>query len=81
MPIKESLYDIAEDRKRLILNKGFAYKGKLFERSMSKWMFAEEKRTAILAKIEDVVYELIESVKNIKNHVNYNVKKNYRDKN
>jgi len=81
MPLKQSLYDIAESRKRRILHKGFDYKGRLFERTMSHFLFAEEKRTQILTYLEDVVFELIERVKTIKNHVNYIVPKNYRDKN
>lgn len=81
MPIKTSLYDVAENRKTSVLHKGFEYEGRLFEKSMSKWMFAEEKRTQILEKIEAVVFQLIESVKTIKNHVNYIVPKNYRNKN
>jgi len=81
MAIKKSLFDVAENRKTSVLHKGFEYEGKLFERTMSKWIFAEEKRVLILTKIEDVVFELIERVKTIKNHANYILPKNYRNKN
>ena len=81
MPIKESLFDVAEHQRDKILHKGFDYKGQVFKRSMSNYLFRDELRSGILAKMEDVVYNLIELVKDIKNHFNYVVPKNYRNKN
>ena len=81
MPLKESVYDVAENIRTEVKHKGFSYQGKIFKRTMSTFMFKEEKRAAILGYIEAVVFQLIEKVKDIKNHVNYVVKKNYRDKN
>lgn len=81
MALKVSLFDLAENRKKLILHKGFDYRGRLFEKSMSNFIFREEKRQQILEKVEDVVFQLIETVKTIKNHVNYIIPKNSRDKN
>lgn len=81
MPLKKSLFDVTEHSRDIIINKGFDYEGHIFERSMSSFLFAEEKRAGILAQIEKVVFELIERVKLIKNHVNYTVPKNYRNKN
>lgn len=81
MPLKQSLYDITEHHRDVVTNKGFNYEGQLFKRTMSNFMFLEEKRSNILEKIEAVVFELIENTKNIKNHFNYIVPKNYRNKN
>lgn len=81
MPLKNSVFDKAEHFRDDIKHKGFNYEGKLFERSMSNYIFREEKRVGILEKMETVMFELIERVKTIKNHVNYVVDKNYRDKN
>ena len=81
MPLKKSVYETTEHIRDQIAHKGYDYEGKLFSNTMSNFMFREENRAGILAKIETVVYELIERVKTIKNHVNYNVPKNYRNKN
>lgn len=81
MPLKQSLYELAETRKHVPVNKGFDYKGQIFKRSMSNFLFRDEMRVSILEKMEDVMYELIERVKTIKNHFNYIVPKNYRHKN
>jgi hypothetical protein len=81
MPIKKSLYEIAEHQQDVVTNKGFDYQGHIFERSMSSFMFRDPTRASLLAQIESVVFELIERVKTIKNHVNYIVPKNYRNKN
>jgi hypothetical protein len=79
MPLKQSLYDITENSRNDIKNKGFDYKGKIFEKTMSSFIFREEKRTNILAKLEEVFYEVIQQVKQIKIHFDYRKKKNYRD--
>jgi len=62
-------------------HKGFNYEKKLFERTMSNYMFREEKRSKILDHLQTVMFELIERTKMIKNHVNYVVSKGYRNKN
>ncbi len=79
MPLKESLYDITENQRNDIKHKGFNYKGRLFEKTMSPLILKEEKRAAILEKMEDVMYHLIESVKDIKLHFSYSRKKGSRD--
>lgn len=58
-------------------NIGFEYEGKIFERSMSRLVYnGDENRSYILAKIEKVVFTLIEKTKGIKNFINYTVPKN-----
>lgn len=81
MPLKESVYDVAEHLRDKIDHKGYDYKETLFKKSMSSFLFREEKRAAILGYMQTVMFELIERVKQIKNHVNYVVGKNYRNKN
>jgi len=81
MGLPKSVFEITEHSRDVIKNRGFDYEGHIFERTMSKFLFAEEKRAGILAKMEAVVFELIERVKLIKNHFNYSVPKNYRNKN
>ena len=81
MALKQSLYDLAETRKDRILNKGYSYEGNIFRNTMSTIMFREEKRSGILDELEKIVFELIERVKTIKNHVHFTVGKNYRNRN
>lgn len=81
MGLKKSVYDVAEHLRDKIEHKGYDYTETLFEKSMSNFLFREEKRAAILGYMQTVMVELIERVKQIKNHANYVVGKNYRDKN
>jgi hypothetical protein len=79
MPLKESLYNVTENSRNDIKNKGFDYKGKIFEKTMSSFLFREEKRANILAQIETIYYDLIQRVKQIKIHFDYAKKKDYKD--
>lgn len=81
MPLKVSLYKLAETRDQLILHKGYSYEGNIFRKTMSDLIFRDETRAGILATMEAVVFNLIEKVKQIKNHVNFIVPKDYKDKN
>lgn len=71
----ESLYKIAQNRKTSLKNTGFDYKGQIFKRSMSSYLFNDPKRAEILNKLEELVYFLIEEVKTIKTFYNYTVDK------
>jgi len=79
MPIKKSLYEVAEHSRDDIKHKGFDYHNRIFEKTMSSFIFREEKRTNILAYVEEVYYEMIQRVKVIKTFFDYRKKKNYRD--
>jgi hypothetical protein len=79
MPLKKSLFDVTENSRNDIKNKGFSYEGKIFEKTMSPLLFAEEKRASVLAEMEKVVFHLIESVKDIKLFFDYRKRKGYRD--
>lgn len=78
MPLKQSLYEVTETSRDDIKNTGFSYEGKIFEKTMSSFLFREEKRAAILAELEKVVFYLIESVKDIKLAFDYRKRKGYR---
>lgn len=79
MPLKQSLYEVTENSRNDIKNKGFDYHGRIFEKTMSSFIFREENRTNILLKVEEIFYELIQRVKKIKIHFDYAKKNNFRD--
>lgn len=81
MPLKKSVFRVTEHQHDLLKHRGFQYEGRVFEKTMSNFLFRDPTRAAILAKMEIVVFELIERVKMIKNHANYRVSKDYRNKN
>jgi len=76
--MKESYWDKLNHRNDKISNLGFDYQGKIFEKTLSKSLFRDPKRAGALAKLEAMIYELIESVKRIKVHRNWVLDKNYR---
>lgn len=78
MPIKKSLYEVTEHSRDSLLNTGFDYHGRIFEKTMSPLLLSEDKRAGILAKLEEVYYELIERVKVIKTFYDFSKHKNYR---
>ena len=71
-----SLYKIASTRLDKLKNRGFSYEGKLFERSMSNYIFRDDKRRNILLEFEKIIFFLVEKVKVIKTFYNYTVDKN-----
>jgi hypothetical protein len=75
---KKSVYDVTETMKDDVKHVGYDFKDKIFKNTMSNVLWGEEKREGILAKMEAVLYELIQRVKTIKTHRNYAVGKNYR---
>ena len=77
--MEESLYEVARHSRDAKLHKGFNYRGQLFKRSMSNFLFREDKRVGILAKMETIVYECLERVKLIKTFLDFNKEKNQRD--
>jgi hypothetical protein len=73
-----SLYDKVNTRLTRLKNTGFDYEGKIFERTMSPYLFTDTKRRDILLKYETMIYFLIEKVKTIKTFYNYTVPKDYK---
>jgi hypothetical protein len=79
--MKKSLYDIPNNRMNRLKNIGYAYEGKIFEKTMSPLIFADPVRRDILASFETMIFFLVEKVKYIKTFYNYTVSKNYRNLN
>lgn len=71
----ENLYDIANSINDTAYS-GFNYKNVIFERTMSKIIFRDPTKNAILQTMNRVVFGMIESVKQIKNYFNYTVPSN-----
>jgi hypothetical protein len=78
MPLKISYYDLAETQQDGPNSEGFDYQNNIFSKTMSNVLFQEQKRTGILAMMEQIVYELIQQVKCIKLTYGYTSKKKYR---
>lgn len=76
--MKESLYNKVDTRLDRLKNTGYNYEGKIFEKSMSPYLFKDTKRKEILSKYETIIYFLIEKTKYIKTFFNYTVDKNYK---
>jgi hypothetical protein len=69
--VKESIYRPIFDRREKRLNKGFDYKGQILKKTLSSQMFgAHPLLDYLLQQVESIVYEWIESVKQIKINAN-----------
>lgn len=79
--MKTSLYEVSRNRMNRLKNIGYAYEGKIFEKTMSPLIFADPTRRDILLKFETMIFFLIEKVKYIKTFYNYTVPKDYRNLN
>jgi hypothetical protein len=75
--MKKSLYNITNTRLTRLKNTGFDYEGKIFEKTMSPYIFGDPKRRDILKSYETLIYFLVEKVKLIKTFYNYTVPKDY----
>jgi hypothetical protein len=74
---RKSYYEFINSQNDKRNNVGYAYEGNIFKRTLSRLVYnGDENRSYILAKIEKVVFTLIEKTKGIKNFVNYTVPKN-----
>ena len=73
----ESLYKKTATRLDKLKNRGFDYRGRIFEKSMSPLLFADPTRKGILNEYEKLIYFLVEKVKLIKTFYNYTVDKDY----
>jgi hypothetical protein len=69
--VKDSIYRPVYERREKRRNLGFDYKGQILKRSLSSQMFgANSTLDYFLEQLEKVVYEWVESVKQIKIHAN-----------
>lgn len=65
--VKDSIYRPIYDRREKRINLGFDYKGNILKKSLSSQMFgAHPLLDYLLQQVEKVVYEWVESVKQIK---------------
>lgn len=65
--VKDSIYRPIYERRESRLNLGFNYKGQILKRTLSGQMFnVNDLLDTYLNKIESIVYEWIEAVKQIK---------------
>ena len=65
--VKESIYRPIYERREKRINLGFNYKGQILKRSLSSQMFGvNELLDTYLTKIDSIIYEWVESVKQIK---------------
>lgn len=69
--VKDSIYRPVYERREKRLNLGFNYKGQILKRTLSSQMFgANSTLDYFLEQLEKVVYEWVESVKQIKIYAN-----------
>lgn len=69
--VKNSIYRKIYERKEKRLNLGFDYKGQILKRTLSSQMFGiSSLLDTYLSKVEEVVYEWVEAVKQIKINAN-----------
>lgn len=71
----QNLYDIRNSQNDNLYN-GFDYRDQILKRTLSNVIYKDPIKEGILSYFERVVYGLIESTKEIKNFVNYTVKRN-----
>ena len=73
----ENPYDVRDSLNDNLYN-GFDYKNQILKRSLSGVIFKDPIKEGILHYFNRVVFGLVETTKQIKNYVNYTVKKNNR---
>ena len=73
----ENIYDIRDSVNDNLYN-GFEYKDQILKRSLSNVIYRDPVKEGILHYFNRVVFGLVETTKQIKNFVNYTVKKNNR---
>lgn len=73
----ENVFDIEANINDRVYE-GFIYKNVIWERTLSNVIFRDPNKILILESYQKVIYALIETVKQIKNYVNYTVPFNNR---
>lgn len=72
----DNVYDIMNSINDKGLWNGYNYKNSIFKKTLSNVIFRDPTKESILNSMQRVVFGLIESVKQIKNHFNYTVPRN-----
>lgn len=65
------------NRNNNIKHVGFNYKGRILKRTLSGVFWLENKREMILNKFDEILYNMVEHVKDIKRSMNYILDKKY----
>lgn len=69
--VKDSIFRPIYDRREKRMNLGFQYKGQILKKTLSGQMFGvNDLLDTYLAKVESIVYEWVEAVKQIKINAN-----------
>ena len=77
---RKSQHEFIDSRNSSTPNVGFDYEGRIFEKTLSNITYnGDSTRSVILAGIEKVVYQMVESVKRIRNFRNFIVDKNNKN--
>jgi len=76
--MSESLYDISETQNEVLLNEGFDYSNVLMQKTLSNYLFRNENISGFITYINDIMVNLIESVKIVRVFQNFTVNKNYK---
>ena len=74
---EDSIYNATYSRNEKLNGLGYQYKGNIFKRTMSSYLFKDPTRAGILEQFERVMYFLVEKVKTIRTYYNYTVPKDY----
>jgi hypothetical protein len=75
---KKSVYDYTYTKGEDLKHRGFDYKDKLFNKSLSSHMYKNDNVIGFLSFLDSIFYEYIESVKKIRVFNNFTVDKNYK---
>lgn len=75
---RESYYQYMIHLQDDLKNTGFDWRNKLFEKSFSRYLLADPKRSSILNEMQKLIVYLIDKVSMIKKGMNYTVDKNYK---
>lgn len=73
-----SLYDIRDSKNDRLKNLGYDYSNTLLTRTLSNYLFRNEKVAGYLQKLNAIMVNYLNSVKTIRVFFNYTVPKNYQ---
>jgi len=75
---RASYYNFMTHQQDALLNQGYDYENKLFEKTLSSYMLVDPRKEWTLTYFQTMMVKLINSVGGIKKAFNYTVDKNYR---
>jgi len=72
----DNVYDVMNSINDRNIKEGYNYKNSIFKKTLSNVIFRDPTKENMLNSMQRVLFGLIESVKQIKNHFNYTVPRN-----